>query len=235
MATAYFYELITKMTDSKRDQDHIEILIHSKPAIPDRTSYILGHSKDSPLEPMVAVGKKLVQMGAEHIAIPCITAHYFYEVLSRNIGVPILHGITETVSILKYHGIQQVGIMATDGTIQSGLFQEVMINSNIRPIIPDETEQKHIMDLIYDCIKSNRPVDLNSFHEASAHLRKRGADAIVLGCTELSLIKRDYPIGKGYLDVLEVLARMSILKSDGKIKEEYSNLMQQHSSRTNML
>lgn len=235
MATAYFYELITKMTDSKRDQDHIEILIYSKPSIPDRTSYILGHSKDSPLKYMADIGKELAKMGAEHIAIPCITAHYFYDELSGEIPVPVLHGISETINVLKYHGIQQVGIMATDGTIQSGLFQKELTGSRICPIIPDEDFQQKVMDLIYKCIKSNKPVDMASFHEVSDHLKGRGAEAVILGCTELSLIKRDYPIGPGYLDVMEVLARLSILKSEGKVREEYANLMIQHGNRDRLL
>lgn len=235
MATAYFYELITKMTDSIRDQDHIEILIYSKPSIPDRTSYILGYSKDSPLEPMAEIGNKLVTMGAEHIAIPCITAHYFHQELSQKINAPVLHGIHETVSILKQYGMKRVGIMATDGTIQSGLFQKEMDKNDIRSVIPDEVNQRFVMDLIYKCIKSNLPPDMYQFNDVSMHLKENGAEAIVLGCTELSIIKRDYPIGFGYLDVMEVLARLSIQRSEGRIKEEYSNLIMQQGSRSNRL
>ncbi len=225
MATAYFYELITKMTDSARDQDHIEVIIHSKPSIPDRTSYILGHSKDSPLKPMITVGKQLVEMGAELVAIPCITAHYFYDELLKGIEVPILNGITETANFLMQHNIKRAGLMATDGTIQSSLFQKELLKGNIKPVLPDEIEQQHVMDLIYKCVKSNRPVDINLFYDISAHLKKRGAEVIILGCTELSLIKRDYPVGQGYLDVLEVLARLAVIKAEGKLKEKYIELL----------
>ena len=81
------------------------------------------------------------------------------------------------------------------------------------------------MDLIYKCVKSNRPVDINLFYDISAHLKKRGAEVIILGCTELSLIKRDYPVGQGYLDVLEVLARLAVIKAEGKLKEKYIELL----------
>jgi aspartate racemase len=220
LATAYFYELITKMTAAVKDQDHIEIMIHSKPSIPDRTAYILDNSKESPLPPMIDIGKKLAHMGVDHISIPCITAHYFYDKLSSEIPVPIIHGIRETVEILKCFGVSKVGIMATDGTIQSNLFQHELEDQGITPVVPAKMFQGYIMDLIYNCVKSCQPVDMAKFTKASAHLKGNGAEAIILGCTELSLIKRDYSIGPGYLDVMEVLARASILKSHGEIRRD---------------
>jgi aspartate racemase len=99
IATAYFYELVIQMTSAKVDQEHIEMLIFSKPSIPDRTEYILGKSKENPVHPMIDIGKLLVGMGADHIAIPCITAHYFHDILSEGIGAPIIHIIKETDSI----------------------------------------------------------------------------------------------------------------------------------------
>ena len=224
LATARFYELITDMTNAKLDQDHLEILIYSKPSIPDRTAYILDQSKDNPLYPMADAGMKLAQMGAEYIAIPCVTAHYLYEELSNEIPVPILHIIKETIAILKSNGIERVGIMATDGTIQSRLFQLELEENGITPVIPAKLFQDYTMDLIYKCVKSNRPVDMKKFTSASAHLRDNGAETIILGCTELSMIKGDYSIGTGFLDVIEVLARASILKCGGKLRREYDQL-----------
>ncbi len=220
LATAYFYELITKMTDAVKDQDHIEILIHSKPSIPDRTAYILDNSKESPQPLLIDIGKELASMGVSHISIPCITAHYFYDELAREIPVPIIHGIRETVETLKVNGVKKAGIMATDGTVHSSLFQHELEERGISPVVPTKMFQHYIMDLIYDCVKTNQPVDMEKFSKASAHLKENGSEAIILGCTELSLIKRDYPIGPGYLDVMEVLAGASILKSQGKLRRE---------------
>ena len=157
--------------------------------------------------------------------MPCITAHYFYDEVLKGIEVPILNGITETANFLMQHNIKRAGLMATDGTIQSSLFQKELLKGNIKPVLPDEIEQQHVMDLIYKCVKSNRPVDINLFYDISAHLKKRGAEVIILGCTELSLIKRDYPVGQGYLDVLEVLARLAVIKAEGKLKEKYIELL----------
>ena len=81
------------------------------------------------------------------------------------------------------------------------------------------------MSVIYDDIKANRPAGMDKFGFAADDLREQGAQAIILGCTELSLVKRDYPIGAGYLDAMEVLARRCVLSCGGKLKEEYQNLI----------
>lgn len=225
IATAYFYELMIKMTDAKVDQEHIEMLIYSKPTIPDRTEYILGKSTENPVYPMVEIGRMLVGMGAENIAIPCITAHYFHDILSEEIKAPIIHAIKETASYLKAAGIRQVGIMATEGTIHSGMFQQEMIKYGIHMILPSVESQQAITDLIYKNVKANKPVDYHKFDRAAGQLKQAGAEVIILGCTELSLIKRDFNIGPGFIDAMEVLAMRSIILSEAKLKLEYNYLI----------
>ncbi|MDF2943284.1 MAG: hypothetical protein K0S01_2142 [Herbinix sp.] len=225
IATAYFYELVIQMTAARFDQEHIEMLIYSKPSIPDRTEYILGKSKDNPVHPMIEIGKLLVDMGADNIAIPCITAHYFHDILSRNIKAHIIHIVKETAQHLKGCGVHCVGIMATEGTIFSRLFQVELEQCGISTIVPSILRQGDVTDLIYKNVKANLPVEINKFHIISEELKLGGAEAIILGCTELSLIKRDYAIGPGYIDAMEVLAMQSILLSEAKLKDEYKCLI----------
>ena len=81
-ATAYFMDLLVRMTQADTDQEHLDILVCHAPSIPDRTGYILDHRKENPLPAMVDYGNKLCTIGAEAIAIPCVTAHYFYNARS---------------------------------------------------------------------------------------------------------------------------------------------------------
>lgn len=225
IATAYFYELIIRMTDARIDQEHIEMLIFSKPSIPDRTEYILGKSSKNPLPDMIEIGKQLANMGADHIAIPCITAHYFHDMLTQGIPAPIINAVSETALYLKNNNIRCAGIMATEGTIHSGLFQQELTMAGIEAVIPGEKQQEDITHLIYRNVKANRPVEIEKFHAAARELQKNGAEVIILGCTELSLIKRDYDIGPGYIDAMEVLAKRSIELSQAKLKDEYQSLI----------
>lgn len=225
LATAYFFELVIQMTAAKVDQEHVEMLIYNRPAIPDRTSYILGESKENPLPEMIETGQWLVEQGAEVIAIPCITAHYFHKELTEAIAAPVIHIIRETAAHLAAYGIKKAGIMATDGTVCSGLFQKELEDCGIDWAVPDKRNQQYVMELIYEDVKAGRPIELEKFSSVTAYLREQGAEVIILGCTELSLIKRDYAIGSGYLDAMEVLARQAVLCCHADLKGEYQCLI----------
>lgn len=225
IATAHFMELVIRMTDAATDQEHLDMIVYSFPSIPDRTGYILDQTQPSPLPPMIEIGQKLARQGADHIAIPCLTAHYFYEELTAGIPVSIINGIGETVRHLKENGVTRVGIMATDGTIRTGLFRRELERQGITPIIPSAQRQRDVMHLIYANIKANLPAEMDRFAAVSRELRENGAEAIILGCTELSLIKRDEKIGPGFIDAMEVLAQQSVLRCGGILKPEYRSLI----------
>ena len=224
MATAYYLELVIRMTDVKRDQDHPEIVIANIPSIPDRTAFILGKSQDDPLGPMVEIGNQLKSMGATVVATPCITAHYFHEALQNGIGLPLIHAIRATAEVLRSAGVSRVGLMATDGTVQSGIFQKQIEEYGMELVLPSEEGQKGVMTLIYDQVKAGLEPDLQLFNGIRDDLRRNGAQAVVLGCTELSLLKKGYDLGSGVLDALEVLAKESVLACGKPIRKEYDQL-----------
>lgn len=224
MATAYFMQMVIEMTDAAADQEHIEMLIHNCPWIPDRTSYILGKSRENPCTPMAEIGMKLAQGGAEVIAIPCITANYFFDELSERIGVPVIHSIRESAAYLKKRSVKSAGIMATDGTIQSGLFDFALHEAGIRQIVPSPPMQRYVMQLIYENVKAGKPIEMNKFEAVSKELFSMGAEVILLGCTELSMIRRDETIGAGYLDVMQILAKRSV-ELCGSLKRDYEEII----------
>lgn len=224
MATAYFLELIVAMTDASRDQEHPEIIVMNIPSIPDRTAYILGKSSENPVIPMVALGKQLKELGVSVIATPCITAHYFHEQLQKGIDLPVIHAIRATAATMKDAGIRRVGLMATDGTVQSGIFQKEVEAAGMEMLLPSPTAQAKVMSIIYDYVKAGLTPDMSLFEDVQQELFESGAEVIVLGCTELSLLKKDYPLGSGILDALEVLARESVLACGKNVKPEYHTL-----------
>lgn len=223
MATAYFLQLVTQMSDAQTDQEHMEIVLYSMPSIPDRTKYIIGESKINPAGDMITVGKKLKEMGADLLAVPCITAHFFHQELEEKIGLPIIHAIEETALYLEEEKISRVGILATDGTIQSGLFQDALKRHGICPVIPKAESQKKLMEIIYNEIKAGEKINLPLFEEISGELSGKGAEVILLACTELSLIRKDHHLPAGYLDVMEVLARKAV-QSCNQLRKEYMRL-----------
>ena len=225
LATAHFLELTTRMTDAKAEQQNLDMIVYNFPSIPDRTGYILGSNLKSPLPGLLWAGRSLARQGVDCIAIPCVTAHFFYEELCEGVRRPIIHGVRETARHLKEQGVSSAGIMATDGTIISGLFSRALMDAGIRPMIPSKARQADVMSLIYDDIKAGNPPDMEKFQAVSDELRKKGAETIVLGCTELSLVKRDCSLGPGYLDSMEVLAREALLRCGKQLKQQYQNLL----------
>ena len=225
IATAHFMELVINMTDVDTDQQHLPMIVYNMPFIPDRTAYILDNTKENPLPNMLQIGKTLQAQGATCIAVPCVTAHYFMDALETGVNVPLINGVRETVAHLKENGIQKVGIMATDGTIRSGIFHKELEKQGLAPVAPRAEAQADVMHLIFNNVKAGKPVEMDRFLSAAEDLRSQGAQAIILGCTELSLIKRDQKIGGGFVDAMEVLARQSVLACGKPLKKEYACLI----------
>ncbi len=225
IATSHFMELIIRMTDAKTDQEHLDMIIYNIPSIPDRTAYILDHSKPNPLPEIIRIGRKLEEAGAEYLSMPCITAHSFMGELKKALHVPFLNIVEETSKTLKESGIEKAGIMATDGTVRNALFQMALIEHGIEPVLPSAQRQKDVMHIIYENVKANKPVEMDRFRLVEEELKGNGAQAIILGCTELSLVKRDEAIGHGFLDGMEVLAQKAVLACGCKVKEEYMQLI----------
>lgn len=207
MATALFMKMIIELTGARNDQEHIEMVIYNNPAIPDRTDYILGRSKDSPVPEMIRLGKKLEDEGVELIAIPCITANYFYAELTAQIKVPIVNMIREACGFLKERGIHRAGLMATSGTVAGGLFQDAFAEEGLELVLPEAEAQEDIMNIIYKNVKANLPVEMDRFDRVAKQLRRAGAETILLGCTELSVVKENHELGPEYLDVMRLAAK----------------------------
>ena len=224
MASAYFVRLVTEMTKADTDQEHIEIIMHSCPQIPDRTAYILDRSKENPFDKLAEVGKRLADYGADIIAMPCITAHFFQADLVEKVGVPIINAIDETSAYLKARGIHDVGIMATNGTVKSGIFERSLAEYGIRAHIPSDEMQQKVMHIIYDSVKAGKPINQDMVRAVKAHLNEKGSQVILLGCTELSMIKRDLSMHEGFFDVMEMLAQVAV-KSCGELKDEWTELI----------
>lgn len=224
MATATFLKRIIQMTEASCDQEHIDCLIAHAPSIPDRTRYLLDPSAPDPAEPMARAGQMLARMGAGAIAIPCVTAHGFHSRLSEAIPVPIYNGVDLAAAYLADRGIRQVGIMATDGTVQTGVLERALTRHGIRSVYPGPGEQQGVMDLIYRDVKAGLPADRELFRRISGDLFRRGADLVLLGCTELSVAAEEWlPPGR-YLDVLDVLACRCVADF-GKLKPQYEELI----------
>lgn len=211
MSTFYFCELLTAHTRAAADSDHIDMIISSRASTPDRTAFILGKSQVDPLPVMREEAQRLIRAGADLLVMPCNTAHSFYQRLTEDCPVPFLNIIDVTVRRLSTCGVRTCGLLATEGTVASGSYEHFCAKVGIDCLVPDRDQQAQISEIIYGSVKQNKPVDLDAFLRVSDALRARGCEVLVLGCTELSLLRRAGLTQPWYLDSLEVLAQETIL------------------------
>lgn len=211
MAGVYFYQMLIEHTAAQRDQDHIDVVLSGRATTPDRTAYILGQSQEDPFTIMEQDAQNLVRYGATMLAIPCNTAHYFYDRLSRSLTIPVLNMVDLTVAQAKAMGCTKLGILATSGTVDSHTYQRMCRAHDMDYGVPCPNSQARLMEIIYRQIKTGQPVDLEQFYAIGQELKDAGCQRAVLGCTELSLIKRDHGLDDFYIDSSEVLAKQTIL------------------------
>jgi len=205
-ATARFYTLLTDMQAVATEQEYIDMLIYSKPSIPNRTAFITGESDISPFDSLLDVTKKLEGAGVSCIVMPCVTAHFFYEELARSVKVPFINMMEATAQHVKKVGCTKVGLLATEGTLKGRLFHDAFNRCGVDVVLPAKKAQARMSEAIYNLKRGKMPLD--ALEIVSWDLYDTGAEAIVLGCTELGLLQR-YD-GYLYIEAMEVLAHAAL-------------------------
>jgi aspartate racemase len=217
-ATADLFLRIIKATPAEADQDHFRTIIDSNPAIPDRTNAIIGNGED-PVPEMLKVIKNLEKTDVDFIIIPCNTAHYFIDSLEENTHIPILNMIRLSAirASSNENDIKKAALLATDGTLKSKIYHREFSKMDIRIIIPDEGNQKDVMKAIYEYIKAGKlEKGRETLQRIAKELDKRGADMVICGCTEVSLVLKEGDIDIPVLDPLQILAEKAVSLASGK-------------------
>jgi aspartate racemase len=219
-ATADLYYRIVKTTPVERDQDHPRTIIYSNSKVPDRTPAITGGG-ESPLPEMLMAARSLEGAGAEFLIIPCNTAHYFIEELRSALGIPVLHMIEMTAKHVswEYPDAKTVGLIATDGTLSSGIYETFFREAGMKVLVPTADLQSSAMDAIYKHIKKG---DLEAGRKISLDVARelvgRGADLVLCGCTEISLVLKQGDIAVPVVDPLQVLAEIAVRVGRGELE-----------------
>lgn len=218
-ATSELFSKIINYTKVKRDQEHIRTIVMNDPTIPDRTEYILGKGPN-PIPHLINNIQKLSQVGADMIVIPCMTAHSFISELQENSPIPIINAIelVETYLINNYPNIERIGLLATNGTIKSGVFHKYISKELY---IPDRNDQKKLIEIIYgdNGIKAGNVSDkqVSGIKRILFNMGKHNIQAVIAGCTELSLVMNEKNMSLPVIDPITLLAKHVV--KIGRIKQ----------------
>lgn len=219
-ATNTFYQRIIDRTQAEKDQEHLQVLIWSDAKIPDRTAGILAgpEAAEKVYQALLDGARLLERAGCTVLAIPCNTSHYFADRLQAQLKIPLIHMIRETVAALQAMGKKTVGILATDGTVRTGIYQKELTAAGLTPVTLPEELQGVVMSIIYDEIKRGETGSREKFGEVDAWLRQAGCDCAILGCTELSVYRSLHSLPPYYIDAMEVLAQQAILRCGKQLR-----------------
>lgn len=184
-ATVDFMAKLISLTPAQRDQDHLPVVVANLPQVPDRSAAILGTGAN-PLDALLRGIRLLNQSGAGLIVIPCNTSHHWYEEMQAASAAPILH-IAQACMQRVTPGTRTL-LLGTRGALRSGFYQRALDAAGAPWELPAEGGEQAAVD---ECI---RLVKAGQFKAGGNHLAlvlraaaERGAQAVILGCTELPL------------------------------------------------
>ena len=220
LTTALFLELIVNHTEAGGDSEHIDLVLHHIPTFAgDLRDFFSGTGAASPLPRVIECIKKLENEDVAAIAIPCVALGCFHSEIVKSTNVCIINIIEETVRQVDSHNFKKVGLLASNEALKANLFQKRLEERNIEYIIPDEEHQKLLIKIVFEDLKAGRKADMKEFQRLCSHVMGRGGEALILGCTDLSIISRMHSLDPNiYIDTLSVLAKESIVRCGKNVK-----------------
>ena len=213
LATADFFARLVALTPAARDEDHVPVVLASLPDIPPRVPAIL-HGGPSPLPALLDARDRLLAAGATLLAMPCNTAHHWFDALA-DCGVPMLH-IADAALVALTRATPppaKVGLVATRGTLASGFYRARLGAARYAIVEPSEAELTELIEPAVRAVKAGAVATGGvGFQRAAEALHARGADCVILACTEVppALAAAGPPAGIACVDATAALAQACV-------------------------
>ena len=213
-ATVDFMAKVIAATSAATDQDHVRMLVDHNPKVPNRQTALLGNGED-PGPVLAAMAKGLQDAGADFLVMPCNTAHAFACDIRAAVSIPLVSIIDVTVDACRDRGA--VGVLATDGCLKTGIYQDALRQANIDCVLPDADETAELMRLILAIKAGDRSeaVATGMRDVANAQIAN-GACAIIAGCTEIPLVLTDNLLEVPLVSSTDLLAELTAAIASGK-------------------
>ena len=214
IATESYVRLLNHRVKINRDQDYLNYILVNDAQVPDRTSYIKDHTKPNFFYDLRDDVLGQAKLEPDFYVMPCNTAHYFYEDLSRLTPIPFLNMMRIAVHqfVEKYPEETKIGLIATEGSIYDHLYEDEIHRVDREVEFGGPEIQPMVNELIYSDIKEKGFVDGKLYHRILQKMHDEyGCNVILLGCTELSLAQEkapDHPYN--VIDPQSILADVSI-------------------------
>lgn len=212
-ATVDFMSRVIRATPADKDQDHLRMLVDNNPRVPNRQAALLRAGED-PGPVLASMARGLRDAGADFLVMPCNTAHAFRDAIATAVDIPLVSIIDVTVEACG--DAKTVGVLATDGCIASGVFQEALAERGKQAVLPDKTETEALMRLITRIKAGDTGADIaEGMRSLARALVARGAGAIIAGCTEIPLVLTPDMVDVPLVSSTDALARATVAAARG--------------------
>lgn len=208
LATVDFMQKVIKATPANRDQEHVPMIVHAIPQIPDRATAILS-GKDDPFPALLEGLKTLERSGAGLVVIPCNSAHAWFDRLSAMTSMQMLH-IADAVRRALAHKGGQLALMATEGTVRAGFYQRYLSEADRKVLLPPPEVQAMITSGIASVKAGDIDEARRLIGDAAHALQALGAERLLLACTELPIAIEETEHEAMTLDATLLLARACV-------------------------
>lgn len=206
-ATLAFFQCILEHTPAEKDWEHLHIIIDNNPKIPSRTRAFLFDEAD-PVPMMVESAERLRTAGADFVVVPCNSAHHFLKRVRQQTDTPFVDMIDVTSRAVLASGVRVVGVLGGEVTVKSGLYEAELNPHGVAVLQVSDEEQRLVRDVIEDA-KQNKVGErtYQTMQGLIDGLVRRGAGAVILGCTEFPLVMGGVSPECTVIDSMDVLAR----------------------------
>ncbi len=202
-ATVEFLRRIIAATPAEDDQDHIRVLVDNNPKIPSRLTAIVEGTGEDPLPVLIAMAQGLEKQGAELLAMPCNTAHYYRPRIAEAVSIPLLDMIALSVAAVPG---KRIGMLASPAVRKVGLYEQQLHTAGKLAVFPEDDAP--VLEIIR-AVKAQRVTDAHRCDYA-AIAQSLDCDAYLIACTELSVLGAPPGVNKLAADALDVLVKATI-------------------------
>ena len=209
-ATVDFMRAVIRLTGATCDQDHLHVIVDSNPQVPDRQAALRGEGGDVGAS-LAAMAEGLARAGADFLVMPCNTPHVFAQSIVDAVPLPFINIIDVTVAEIGRvrPGTKSVGILATTGCLDAGIYQQALLAAGYGIVLPREVDR--LMQLIFRVKSGDSGQGVRQeMLDIARQLVEDGADGIIAGCTEIPLVLEDGDLAVPLISSTEVLARRSV-------------------------
>ena len=211
-ATVDLFKKIIQSTPATFDQEHIRIIIDNNPKIPDRQKAIFENAAD-PAPAIIATARNLEKAGADLLLIACNSAHHYFDATTESVSIPVLNIMAETAEFCRQQfPFQEVyGLLAGSSTAKLGLYAKAFEEGSLKILAPTPEDQKIVLECIY-AVKAGEPASKIKLRllEIVQNLGNMGAEAIILGCTEIPIVLQNGDHVLPFIDATDVLAKAAV-------------------------